>query len=93
MIRALRPGLLIGSIIWLMLGLAAISVHLHIETGVGYDVLIFPAIPLYLLSSGFGAVHRTHGFLWDSADGLPFLTITGVAVIYSLPSVLDRLKY
>jgi hypothetical protein len=54
--RALRRGLLIGSIIWLMLGLAAISVHLHIETGVGYDVLIFPAIPLYLLSAETSAL-------------------------------------
>jgi hypothetical protein len=91
--RALRRGLLIGSIIWLILGLAAISVYLHIESGVGDDALIYPAIPLYLLSSGFGTWHSTSGLLWDSAHGPPFLTLTGVAVVYFLPSVLGFIAF
>jgi hypothetical protein len=83
-----RHILFLSSITWLLLGIAALAVHLGFETGVGMSALIYPAIPLYLVSSGFGHSSLTHGFLWDSAHGPPFLTTLGVIVVYFFPSVL-----
>ncbi len=84
----LRQGLFLLSIIWLLVGIAALAEHLGLETRVGTAALIYPAIPLYQLSSGFGHAYPTHGFLWDSADGPPFLTLLGVVLVYLVPSLL-----
>jgi hypothetical protein len=85
---AVRQGLFLFSIIWLLVGIAALAEHLGLETGVGMSAIIYPAIPLYALSSGFGHTTPTHGFLWDSAHGPPFLTLLGVALVYVVPSLL-----
>ena len=85
--------LLIGSLAWLVLGLAAGLVHLGLETTVGESALIWPAIPLYFLSSGFGSTNVHRGLLWDSAHGPPFLNGGGVLVIYFLPAALGLWRY
>jgi hypothetical protein len=90
-----RQGLLFLSTVWLLLGIAALGVQLGIETGVGMAALIDPAIPLYALSSGFGHTYPTHGLLWDSAHGPPFLTLLGVVLVYFVPAFLGwrRFRY
>ena len=88
-----RQGLLLLSIIWLLLGIAALGVHLGLETGVGMSALIYPAIPLYALSSGFGHTYPTHGMLWASAHGPPFLTLLGVVLVYFVPSFLGLRRF
>jgi hypothetical protein len=93
MTPAVRQGLLLSSVIWLLLGIAALSVHLGLETGVGMAALIYPAIPLYVVSSGFGHTSPTHGLLWDSAHGPPFLTVLGVLLVYFVPSLLGLRRF
>jgi hypothetical protein len=88
-----RQVLLLTSITWLLLGIAALAVHLGFETAVGMFALIYPAVPLYVVSSGFGHSSPTHGLLWDSAHGPPFLTTLGVIVVYFFPSVLGWWRF
>ena len=83
-----RQGLFLLSTLWLLIGIAALAEYLGFETRAGMSALIYPAIPLYALSSGFGHANPTHGFLWDSAHGPPFLTLLGVVVVYFVPSFL-----
>jgi len=88
-----RQGLFLLSIIWLLLGIAALGVHLGLESGIGMSALIYPAIPLYALSSGFGHTYPTHGMLWASAHGPPFLTLFGVVLVYVVPSFLGLRRF
>ncbi len=68
--------------IWGVLGLLGLLIP-----GVRDWVVILPAIPLYFLSSGSGGT-VTHGLLWDSAHGPPFLNTAGIVLVYGVPIFL-----
>lgn len=69
--------------IWGILGLIGLLIP-----GVDAWVLILPAIPIYLISSSFSDHVVTHGLLWDSAHGPPFLNTGGVIAVYVVPLVV-----
>jgi len=75
------------SVLWLLLGVAALLAHVSIATAIGEAALVWPAVVLYSLSSGAGSGNVTHGLLWDSAHGPPFLTVPGVVILYLVPGV------
>jgi hypothetical protein len=85
--------LLITSVLWFLLGVAAALYHLDVQSSVGEGAVIWPAVLLYALGSGFGANDVRSGLLWDSAHGPPFLTGIGVALVYFLPAALGLLWY
>ena len=93
MTRALRSGLWIASGAWLLLGVAALAYHSHWETPVSEYALILPAIPLYLISSALTSGGVTHGLLWDSAHGPPFLTVPGVVVVYVVLATVGLIAF
>lgn len=76
---------LVCSALWLLLGVAALLAHFGISTTIGEDALIWAGVLFYGLSSGGGSRNVTHGLLWDSAHGPPFLTLPGVVIFYLLP--------
>jgi hypothetical protein len=80
-----RSWVLIGAGIWFGLGLAAFAAS-HLRFSPGELPVVLPAIPLYLLSS-LGDSNQHSGLLWDSAHGPPFLTTTGIVVVYFLPAL------
>lgn len=50
-------------------------------------VVFLPAVPLYVLSTAFAKSTVTHGVLWDSAHGPPFLNAAGIVLVYMVPIV------
>lgn len=70
------------AILWLSLGLLGWAVPPGDSVAL---ILIPPAIPLYLLSSAFHGAGVSHGLLWTSAHGPPFLTPAGVVAVYIVP--------
>jgi hypothetical protein len=76
---------LVCSGLWLLLGAAALLAHFGISTTIGEDALIWAGVLFYGISSGAGSRHVTHGLLWDSAHGPPFLTVPGVVIFYLVP--------
>jgi len=78
---------LVCSGLWLLLGVAAILTHVGSSTTVGDAALMWPGILFYGVSSVGGIRNVTHGLLWDSAHGPPFLTLPGVVVFYLIPGV------
>ena len=78
---------LVCSGLWLLLGAAAMLAHVGISTTIGDAALMWPGVLFYSVSSGGGTRNVTHGLLWDSAHGPPFLTLAGVVVFYLIPGV------
>src|SRR5262245_21154271 len=73
------------AILWLSLGLLGWVVPPGDSVAL---ILIPPAVPLYLLSSTFRGTGVSHGLLWTSAHGPPFLTPGGIAVVYIVPGLV-----
>jgi anaerobic C4-dicarboxylate transporter len=73
-------------LVWIALGVAALTAIADSTSVVGEYALILPAVPFSLAATTIANERR--GFFWDSAHGPPFLTLPGVLLVYFLPAFL-----
>ena len=87
-----QRGALILATVWLALGalslLAVTGAAPPILSELGFIGLVIPAIPLYLIGTGFETWPANEGALWAAAHGPPFLKPIGIGVLYFVPALL-----
>ena len=67
-------------------GLIAIAATLGIWLPFSSEVLGIPPRLLFLAAQDSSGYVVSHGALWDSAHGPPFLTTFGFVIVYVLPA-------
>lgn len=84
-----------AALLWLAVGaLALLAVSGRgpvLARAPGEIALVLPAIPIYLVATGFETARSNEGALWVAVHGPPFLKPQGVAVVYFLPASIALL--